>query len=159
MLAVVTITLPVQAAQESGSVGLEGKISSPPPTTPATISFPRDGAVITDLPVTVTGICPNGLLVKLFKNNVFAGAGQCNNGSFSIQIDLFSGRNELVARVYDDLDQAGPDSNIVTVTFPFSGFSTGSRISLTSSFAQQRPAVQRQRVEKPVALVADHELQ
>lgn len=137
MLAVVTITLPVQAAQESGSVGLEGKISSPPPTTPATISFPRDGAVITDLPVTVTGICPNGLLVKLFKNNVFAGAGQCNNGSFSIQIDLFSGRNELVARVYDDLDQAGPDSNIVTVTFPFSGFSTGSRISLTSSFAKK----------------------
>lgn len=136
-LAVAITTFPVQAAQESGSVGLEGKISSPPPTTPATISFPRDGAVITDLPVTVTGICPNGLLVKLFKNNVFAGSGQCNNGSFSIQIDLFSGRNELVARVYDELDQAGPDSNIVTVTFPFTGFSTGSRISLTSSFAKK----------------------
>ncbi len=123
--------------EESGSVGLEGRISSPPPTTPAVISFPNDGAVISTMPVTVTGICPTGLLVKIFKNNVFAGAQQCVNGSFSIQIDLFSGRNELVARVYDDLDQAGPDSNVVVVTFPVTGFNQGNRISLTSSFAKK----------------------
>lgn len=127
----------VNAATESGSVGLEGRINSAPPTVPATISFPRDGAVVTDLPVNVTGICSDGLLVKLFKNNVFAGAAQCNNGSFSIQIDLFSGRNELVARVYDDLDQAGPDSNLVAVTFPSGGFNIGTKVSLTSSFAKK----------------------
>lgn len=126
-----------RAATESGSVGLEGTVSAPPPTTAAVISFPRDGAVINDLPVTVTGICTTGLLVKLFKNNVFAGSGQCTNGSFSIQIDLFSGANELVARVFDELDQAGPDSNIVTVTFPTAGFNQGTRVSLTSSFAKR----------------------
>lgn len=125
------------AAQESGSMGLEGTISSPPPTRGATISFPRDGSTITDLPVTVTGICPNGLLVKIFKNNVFAGSAQCTNGSFSVQIDLFSGRNELVARVYDDLDQPGPDSNTVVVTFPFSAGAAPNRISLTSAFAKR----------------------
>lgn len=125
------------AAQESGSVGLEGRINSAPPTQAATISFPRDGAVITDVPVTVTGICPKGLLVKLFKNNVFAGSAQCDNGSFSIKMDLFSGTNELVARVYDDLDQAGPDSNTVTVSFPAGGIIQGTRISLTSSFAKK----------------------
>ena len=125
------------AATDSGSVGLEGRISAPPPSTAATISFPRDGAVITDQPVTVTGICPNGLLVKLFKNNVFSGSVQCTNGSFSIQIDLFSGVNEIVARVYDDLDQAGPDSNIVRVTLPGVGNNIGAKISLTSSFAKR----------------------
>lgn len=140
-----------RAAEESGSVGLEGRISAPPPTTPATISFPRDGAVINDLPVTVTGICKDGLLVKLFKNNVFAGSGQCKNGSFSIQIDLFSGANELVARVYDDLDQAGPDSNIVRVTFPVAGFNTGARISLTSSFAK-RGANPGQKLTWPITI-------
>src|SRR3989344_4823042 len=98
----VAFTATVKAAEESGSVGLEGRISAPPPTTPAVISFPTNGAVIRDLPVTVTGICQDGLLVKLFKNNVFAGSAQCVNGGFSIQIDLFSGLNELVARVYDD---------------------------------------------------------
>ena len=130
-------TSTAKAAEESGSVGLEGRISAPPPTTPAVISFPTNGAVIRDLPVTVTGICQDGLLVKLFKNNVFAGSAQCVNGGFSIQIDLFSGLNELVARVYDDLDQAGPDSNIVRVTFPSAGFNTGSRVSLTSNFAKR----------------------
>ena len=127
----------VYSATDSGSVGLEGTISAPPPTTGATISFPRDGAVITDQPLTVTGICPAGLLVKMFKNNVFSGSVQCTNGSFSIQIDLFSGVNELVARVYDDLDQAGPDSNIVRVTLPALSTNIGAKISLTSSFAKR----------------------
>lgn len=125
------------AAQEQGSVGLEGKISSPPPTTPATITFPRDGTVSSEQTITVTGICPNGLLVKIFKNNVFSGAAQCNNGSYSVQIDLFTGLNELVARVYDDLDQAGPDSNIVKVTVPATSVNIGAKISITSSFAKK----------------------
>lgn len=126
-----------QAATESGSVGLEGKISAPPPSQAPSISFPTNGSTIRDLPVTVTGICQDGLLVKLFKNNVFAGSGQCTNGSFSIQIDLFSGANELIARQYDDLDQSSPDSAVVTVTFPTVGFNQGSRVSLTSNFAKR----------------------
>lgn len=149
--AVVMLSGVAQAATEGGSVGLEGRISAPPPSTPATISFPRDGAVISDLPVTVTGICTNGLLVKLFKNNVFAGSGQCTNGGFSIKIDLFSGTNELVARVYDDLDQAGPDSNVVRVTFPTVGFNTGTRVSLTSSFAK-RGANPGQKLAWPITI-------
>lgn len=127
----------VNAAQDSGSVGLEGRISSEPPKNGATITFPRDGSSITNLPTTVSGLCPTGLLVKIFKNNVFAGSAMCVNGSFSIQIDLFSGRNELVARVYDDLDQPGPDSNIVVVNFPFSGLIAPNRVFLTSPFAKR----------------------
>jgi hypothetical protein len=127
----------VRAAEESGSVGVEGRISSPPPSVGATISVPRDGQTFTELPITVAGICQNGLLVKVFKNNVFAGSAQCNNGSFSIVIDLFSGLNELVARVYDDLDQAGPDSNLVRVTFNDSRPGAASRVSLTSNFAKR----------------------
>jgi hypothetical protein len=122
---------------ESGSIGIEGTISAPPPTTGATISTPSNGQTFTDLPITVQGICPDGLLVKLFKNNVFTGSAQCTNGSYAIIIDLFTGQNELVARVFDDLDQPGPDSNIVTVTFsdPRQGATT--RVSLTSNFAKR----------------------
>ncbi len=128
------------AATESGSVGIEGRISAPPPTVGATISIPRDGQVFTSLPVTVSGLCPENLLVKMFKNNVFAGSVQCKNGSFSIVIDLFSGQNELVARVYDDLDQAGPDSNKVTVNFSDTKTGAGTRVSLTSNFAKRGAA-------------------
>ncbi len=125
------------AAQDSGSVGIEGKISAPPPTQGATITLPRDGAAFTTIPIDVVGICPTGLLVKLFKNNVFAGSQQCTNGSFSIKIDLFTGTNELVARVYDSLDQAGPDSNKVTVSFNDNRQGAGSRVTLTSNFAKR----------------------
>jgi hypothetical protein len=122
---------------QNGSTGLQGKISSPPPTTGATISLPRDGQSFNTLPVTVSGICPKGLLVKLFKNNVFAGSTDCTNGSFSVPIDLFNGRNELVARVYDALDQAGPDSNMVAVTFSDAKSVDVSRVSLTSNYAKR----------------------
>ncbi len=127
----------VRAAQESGSIGVEGRISAPPPASGATITFPGNGQSFNDLPITVQGICPTGLLVKLFKNNVFTGSVQCTGGSYSIIIDLFSGQNELVARVFDDLDQPGPDSNIVTVTYSDPRQGAQNRVSLTSNFAKR----------------------
>lgn len=103
---------------QTGSVGLTGTIPTEPPQTGATVSFPTNGQVFTNIPITVQGICPPDLLVKIFKNEVFSGAVFCgSNGTFSLEIDLFSGRNELVARVYDALDQPGPDSNKPVVTY------------------------------------------
>ncbi len=122
---------------QSGSIGIEGTISSPPPTQGATISLPTNGQAFTTIPVNVSGLCPNDLLVKVFKNNVFAGAVQCTNGSYSIVIDLFPGTNELVARVYDALDQPGPDSNVVTVTFRDNRQGAASRVTLTSNYAKR----------------------
>lgn len=124
---------------QSGGMGLQGSISAPPPTRGATITSPANGAVFTTLPVTVTGFCPNNLLVKMFKNNVFSGSVPCENSSYSIRIDLFSSRNDLVARVYDELDQAGPDSNLVQVTFNDSTARTdiAARVSLTTNYGRR----------------------
>ena len=131
---------PANAASDpvqSGSVGLTGTISAPPPTKGATITVPTNGQSFTEVPVPVRGLCPDGLLVKIFKNNVFAGSVQCSGGTFVIDVDLFTGTNELVARVYDDLDQAGPDSNIVSVDFVDSRKGAGARVSVTSNFAKR----------------------
>lgn len=123
--------------QQSGSTGLQGTIPSPPPKTAATISTPVSGRTFTDTPITVSGLCTTGLLVKVFSNNIFVGSAQCENGSYSLQIDLFGGQNDIVTRVYDALDQAGPDSNTVTVTFQDSQFAAfGQRISLGSTIAK-----------------------
>ena len=143
MLLVVLVPSQVYAAAplpqnpQSGSVGLEGTISAPPPTRGATITSPGSGRAFSTNPIDVAGLCPQGTLVKLFSNNIFVGSTPCQNGVWSLQIDLFNGQNDLIARVYDNLDQAGPDSNTVTVTFndaQFSGF--GGRVSLTSNFAR-----------------------
>jgi hypothetical protein len=123
---------------QSGSVGLEGKISSPPPTQAATINTPRNGQSFTSSPVTVAGLCKTDLLVKIFSNNVFVGSAVCKSGSYSLQVGLFSGKNDLVARVYDSLDQAGPDSNVVSVTFVDANYAQpGSELTLTSNFARR----------------------
>lgn len=128
---------PLPENPQKGSVGVQGTISSPPPTQGASISVPRPGQAFTAIPIDVSGICPKGLLVKLFKNNVFSGSQQCDTGSFSIKTDLFTGANELVARVYDALDQSGPDSNSVTVSFNDSRQGAGSRVTLTSDYAKR----------------------
>jgi hypothetical protein len=134
------VAVPVSAQVENPkgtSVGLQGKISKPPPTIGASIAVPGNGQTFNSLPITVSGLCPNDLLVKVFKNEVFAGSVQCKNGSYSLIIDLFNGQNELVARVYDDLDQAGPDSNKVTVTFSDPRQGTASRVTLSTNFAKR----------------------
>jgi hypothetical protein len=120
------------------SVGMEGTVKGDPPKNAARITFPGNGQSFSTLPVKVGGTCDGNLLIKLFKNGIFAGSAQCSNGTFSIEADLFNGTNELIARVYDALDQAGPDSNTVTVTFTPTGFNnSGPRVSLNSDYAKR----------------------
>jgi len=124
---------------QQGSIGLEGVVPSQPPTVASSITIPNNGQTFTEVPIKVSGICPEGLLIKLFKNGVFSGSAQCVGGSYSITADLFNGINELIVRGYDALDQGSPDSNKVTVTFndtvTFSD--SGPRISITSSFSKR----------------------
>lgn len=103
---------------ESRSVSLEGTVPGKPPTKAATITEPTDQKRFSISPVTVTGTCPVGTLVEIYKNDIFAGSTVCNDsGTYTLQIDLFIGQNVLIARVYDALNQTGPDSNKVTVFY------------------------------------------
>ncbi|HEX5447693.1 MAG TPA: hypothetical protein VFW90_00630 [Candidatus Saccharimonadales bacterium] len=143
ILAFVTVfffALPLQtvlAATQSGGVGLEGTVPSPPPSQAAVIVIPKTGQSFNTLPILVSGTCPSNTLVEIYSNKVFAGSTECQSGSFSLKIDLFGGRNDLVAKVYDSLNQKGPDSNTVTVTYRSNVPTGGTRISLTSQFAKR----------------------
>lgn len=140
LLLFMTPMVSAQSSQnpQSGSTGLTGTVPTDPPSQGATITFPSSGQVFTNSQIDVTGVCPQGLLVKLYKNEVFAGSVVCENGSFNLTIDLFSGDNELVARVFDELDQPGPDSNRPVVTFDdSSGDLTQDRVTLTTNFAKR----------------------
>ncbi len=123
---------------QSGQIGLEGTISTDPPKTAATITTPGNGSTVSTMPITIAGLCPNGTLVKIFSNNVFIGSTTCKGGSYTLQATLFAGANALVARVYDALDQAGPDSNTVNVTYNDAQFAQfGTVVSLTSLYARR----------------------
>jgi hypothetical protein len=128
-----------------GSFGLEATKTKTPPTQGATITTPGNGGSFSTSPITVSGICPNGLLVQVYNNGVMVGAVMCTAGSFSLQVSLFAGINELTAVVFDEIDQAGPPSNIVTVTYTDTSFTSfGALITLTSSYGRRSAAATTQ---------------
>ena len=124
---------------QNGGIGMQGTINEVPPTQGATITSPANGASFTQLPVTVTGWCPNGLLVKIYSNGIFSGSVMCAGSSYSAKTDLFSGRNDLTAIVYDSLDQAGPSSNTVTVNYVANtaNANVANLVALTSNYARR----------------------
>ncbi len=130
----------------NGSMDISGVVAGPPPTTPATITSPTNGQVVHDTPIAISGTCGPNLVVKIWRNDVFAGSTICNNsGSFQLLVSLLEGQNILRARNYDFADQPGPDSSDVTVIYQkntgnggYSNSQIGSRP--TSRDAQQQLA-------------------
>lgn len=103
---------------QAGSIGLSGTMPGPPPKVGATIDVPTNGQHFSTSPVTVSGTCPTDILVEIFKNDIFAGSTVCSKaGTYSLKVDLFVGKNTLIAKVYDALDQAGPDSKPVVAYY------------------------------------------
>lgn len=103
---------------ESGSIGISGTVPAKPPTVAATIDAPTAGSRFAETPVEIAGTCPKDTLVEVFKNDIFAGSTSCSgSGTYSLKVDLLIGQNSIVARVYDALNQAGPDSNAVVIFY------------------------------------------
>jgi len=120
------------------SYGLEATKTQPPPDTPPTLLSPGSGASYSTSPITVSGLCKDGLLVQVYNNGALVGAAMCTSGSFTMQVTLFSGQNEITAFQYDDLGQSSPVSATVTVTYNNSSFTAfGALITLTSNYGRR----------------------
>lgn len=103
---------------EHSSISITGSMPGKPPTEAATINSPTNQQRFSTSPITVSGTCPDTTLVEIFKNDIFAGSTACSTeGIYSVDIDLLFGNNTLVAKVFDNLNQSGPDSNLVTVYY------------------------------------------
>jgi len=103
---------------QAGSIGLSGEVPTTPPKVAATITSPTNGQRFSTSPVTVSGSCPTGTLVEIFKNQIFAGSTPCTTaGTYKIDVDMLYGANSLTAQVFDDLNQEGPVSNAVNIVY------------------------------------------
>ena len=93
-------------------------VLGPAPTLGATINAPTTGATVSNPLLQVSGGCPVGLAVELYRNGGFAGSTFCDSsGTYIITVTLIEGSNTLIARDVDGLGQYGPDSNNVTVSY------------------------------------------
>jgi hypothetical protein len=117
---VVGSAMPVSAVTQSGNgyIDVSGIVLGPPPATPPTIDNPQQNQTFTQKLNIVQGSCIQDLIVRIFRNGVFAGSALCqHDNTYTLQIDLTEGRNDLIARQYDSNNQSSPDSDTVTVYY------------------------------------------
>jgi len=147
---------------ESSSIGLTGTMPGKPPEVAATINTPNDQQHFSTTPISVSGSCPKNTVVELFKNDIFAGSSPCSDaGIYSVEIDLLYGKNVLMARVYDSLNQAGPDSNLVTIFYdalpaqagPIASIDTGGAQLLINTDAVFRGSFPEQELKVPISIL------
>lgn len=127
----------VSPPPQSGSIGLSGTMPGKAPTVAATIDSPVNGQRFSTSPAPISGTCPANTLVEIFKNDIFAGSTPCSDtGTYSLDVDLLIGQNILIARVYDALNQPGPDSNSALVFYDALPSQAGPLIGLDFGGAQ-----------------------
>jgi len=101
-----------------GSVNLTSVVPRQPPSTGAVITSPQDKSSVKQALMTVSGTCPNGTLVAVYNNGLFAASSMCTGANtFSLTTQLVRGSNTLQAQDYDVLNQAGPVTGQIGVQY------------------------------------------
>ena len=96
-------------------------VPGPLPGAPTITNLTNGRIFIDSQPVLLRGTCSGSSLVKIFKNEILAGATLCQSGSYQLEIDLFIGNNSLIARAYNTNDAVSPDSQPVSVQLNLTG--------------------------------------
>lgn len=116
-LALLSFTAKVLAGPPNPQSG-QVLVSAVVPLEPPTIDVPTTGQHFSSIPIEVNGRCQSGMIVSIFKNGSLAGSTSCQtDGTYKLNIDLFVGSNELVARQSSLAGQNSQDSNHVTVFY------------------------------------------
>jgi len=113
------ISQSLTSADNSGSVSISAIVQAPAPTVGAVITAPATGTTIVNSnPTQVSGTCLPASSVVVYDNKVLAGSTICTDaGIFKVSIQLSPGSNSLKARNYDNLNQAGPNTGTIVVTY------------------------------------------
>jgi hypothetical protein len=120
ILSLLVVGAPVAAGNQTsnGQIDLGATVPGPPPATAPTIDVPAENTTFTQKLIDVKGTCIAGLTVRVFRNAIFAGSAFCQgSNTYALQIDLTEGRDDLIARQYDAVNQSSPDSDTITVFF------------------------------------------
>ena len=104
---------------ESATVTVGAIVQAPPPTVGATITAPVDGFAIKNInPIQVSGTCSPDSFVVTYNDDILSSSAICTTaGIFNLTVQLHQGKNVLTARNFDAINQPGPDTPSVSVTF------------------------------------------
>jgi len=103
---------------QSGSVSVSLLVPGPPPTSGAVIISPKDGALIDEKYVDISGSCQPKTFVVVYSNGQAVGNSICSlEGQFMVNITLVRGSNEISVKNFDNLNQAGPSTASIVVYY------------------------------------------
>lgn len=117
MLTALLITGSLPAAVWAENLEVTAKIPYEVPTQAATIQPALNGSTSTDAVIIVSGTCQAMspvTIVSVWRGGVLLGSTICS-GSYSMQIMLAEGENQLIARTANLDGVYGPDSTVTTV--------------------------------------------
>lgn len=128
------------------SVDLEGKMMGPAPDEAPIIQNPPNNAEISQSELAIIGTCQarsnTTYFVQIYRNHGFAGSDLCSGGHFRVPIFLFKGRNELTARMVDNLGQFGPTSTQTVVYRGNAIGATGTGTAASSITSSTTPVIE-----------------
>jgi hypothetical protein len=129
--------------QAANDITITGLVPGTPPAVAPSIDEPTGGSHVFSSPVTVKGSCIVGDIVVIAHNIVDGGSVQCDTaGRYSLQISVYDGRNDLVARQYDGTSQVSPLSPPVTIFYDsLSDVGVTQRRAAAGRPIQLRPAI------------------
>lgn len=117
-LLLLATSAPALAAQSPGDVTIQATVLGQAPSQSPIIETPVSGTTFQQKQTEIKGTCIASLVVKVFRNDIFAGSALCQpDNTFSLQIDLIENKNDLVVRQYDLLSQPSPPSDAVQVFY------------------------------------------
>lgn len=113
-----TLAVAFPGNADSGSITINGIVTGAPPATAPVITAPVTNTQVSSQQITVSGTCTTDLTVVVTDNQVGRGSALCDqNSAFSLTISLSTGTNALEAYHLDGLNQSGPTSNTVIITY------------------------------------------
>jgi hypothetical protein len=135
--------LDVSAETAGSNVTVRALVPNLSPTVGAIITSPADGLRVSNIStIKVSGTCPEGLFIVVKNNGITAGSTICTqNGTFSVRIQLYSGRNTISALDYDNLNQAGPSTPSVNVYLEGGGNSQSGTGGVTGPTLPENPSI------------------
>jgi hypothetical protein len=103
----------------TGDVTVGVVVNGPPPTVGALITSPVEGFGIVNLnPTPVSGTCLADSFVVVYNDGTLSSSTICKtDGTFVVNVQLHDGKNALTAKNFDNLNQPGPNTPAVNVTF------------------------------------------
>lgn len=118
MICTLLFLLSFGARAGADSLTVTATVPAPLPSLPALITSPVNGEHVDTNEITVQGTCSNDTAyVEIYRNNTFAGADLCTNGTFSLVITLIPGANILQAKPFSSTAGEGPRALSLTIYY------------------------------------------